>query len=564
MKKFLSNKKVLLISGISLMLITLTVILFIMLRKEPDNKDIVEEVVGLKYKEGYAVDTKESIEEGIYQLNETTDITYNLYGEIGWRNFNCMKETDKYYIYAYQDCNDSNSKYDVCSNEESVSGVNLSSNPYVVKNHYIVSLDSAYDSKGTYHMEGAVDDFGTFWLTAYAELPEGTLISISTYNSPKFQINIYDKETRIIISDDFGGAMYFRVPDLNGRILTVQVGNKIFKTSGNSEFLVYSKNRLPHNTDEEKEAVSEFFSSIGIDKTIENIDEIYSNIGIKTGGFVPVSGEVYVLNRGTSKETKISNEYRFMYYRKDYKNIYNLTDDSESNYFTYEYLSVGKEYNDSNNYIGDKEFYGVLKDQKNLNKTSYGFNKIINRSNNSISSIMKNYVPDFLEYSLNIIRDYNSQRAKNSVCGNDFLDILENCGCKDGWYNIKGVGCCPNGYTYSESMNQCVSTVIVSSCPSGTYSVGGDKCCPTGTTLSSNGLSCVTSKGKKSSPSYFQSEDNNATKDVPTNIDTSSNDDNGGGCVPQTICEPKDERSCSFYGLYEKNGQCCIDLVCVL
>jgi hypothetical protein len=35
---------------------------------------------------------------------------------------------------------------------------------------------------------------------------------------------------------------------------------------------------------------------------------------------------------------------------------------------------------------------------------------------------------DFYENTLNIIRDYNYQRASNSVCGNDFLDALDNCG----------------------------------------------------------------------------------------------------------------------------------------
>jgi hypothetical protein len=415
-------------------------------------------------------------------------------------------------------------------------------------------------------MDGAVDDFGTFWLTAYADLPDGTLVSISSYNSPYFQINIYENETRVVLSDDFGGAMYFRVPDLNGRILTVQVGNKLFKTLGNSEFMVYSKSGFSNKTDEEKNAITEFLNFIGANKYISNINEVYSDIGARIGGFVPVSGEVSVLTRGTTKEENINNEYRFLYYKKDYKYIFNINiseTDVEPEYYTNEYLSVGKEFSDSDYIIGKEEYYGILKDQKNLNKTNYGFNKVLSKTNDSISSIMKKYVPDFLEYSLNIIRDYNAQRAKNSVCGNDFLDALDNCGCKDGWYHIKGVGCCPNGYTYSESKNQCVSTIIVSSCPSGTYDVGNDKCCPTGTTLSSNGLSCVSSTNKKTTPSYFSSDTNPATnKTTDTNINT--DDNNGGGCVPQAICGPKDERSCSFYGMYEKNGECCIDMVCVL
>jgi hypothetical protein len=236
----LSKKNIIIICSVFVVLL-IAVLLFIFLGKnnKKDNNDdvLVEEVVGLKYKEGYSLDTLEAIKDDIYQMNEDSDITYNLYGEIGWRNFNCTKESDKYYIHAYQDCSDASGKYDVCSNSSNVAGGNLSSTAYIIKNHYIVSLDSAYDSKGTYHMEGAVDDIGTFWLTAYAELPDGTLVSISSYRSPKFQINIYDNETRVVISDDFGGVMYFRVPDLNGRILTVQIGNKIFIQNSNNSIV---------------------------------------------------------------------------------------------------------------------------------------------------------------------------------------------------------------------------------------------------------------------------------------------------------------------------------------
>jgi hypothetical protein len=132
--------------------------------------------------------------------------------------------------------------------------------------------------------------------------------------------------------------------------------------------------------------------------------------------------------------------------------------------------------------------------------------------------------------------------------------------CKDGWYHIKGVGCCPNGYTYSETKNKCIKTIVVSSCPSGTYEVSGNKCCPNGTTISSNGLSCVyPSSGTKSTPSYYPNSNGGATKDSSSKVTT---DNSNSSCKPTTSCEAKGNSAC-VAGMYEKDGKCCMDLVCV-
>lgn len=88
-----------------------------------------------------------------------------------------------------------------------------------------------------------------------------------------------------------------------------------------------------------------------------------------------------------------------------------------------------------------------------------------------------------------------------------------------------------------------------------------EKCCKDGTTLSSNGLSCVSSSKTKSLSSYYPNSNSGATKESSTKITTITSNDSTYMAGPS--CGSKDERSCEWYGMYEKNGECCIDLICI-
>jgi hypothetical protein len=271
-----------------------------------------------------------------------------------------------------------------------------------------------------------------------------------------------------------------------------------------------------------------------------------------------IKGNGSIYTRGTNDKININEkEYRFVYYPN-----YSSGGDKVGDYLTinnYQFTSFGRYVTESDDLDSHKDFYQFLENQKALNKLNYGFDNIIVKKAD-ISKIMKNYLAYFTSLAKQKLNDYNANKHGNdSACSYSwFLSMSDNCGCQEGWYFISHVGCCPNGYTYSASENKCVKTIVVSSCPSGTYFVGNNKCCKNGTTLSSNGLSCVSNSGTKSTPSYYPNSNGGATKSSSSKIKT----DNSTTCKPSVQCEVKGNSAC-VAGMYEKDGKCCMNLVCV-
>lgn len=536
------NKKLITFGSIVVVLL-IFILLFTFIGKDNKNNTSTK-IDRTKLLSGYANDTEYAIRKSEFQLFQDSEITFNVYGEVGYNDLaGTIKEPVQMNF--------------ACSNDEleniKLGNINkkiaLGSEKTAMKNHCIIKLYRSSDASYIISNEYA------YILTAYIELPDGTLIALNSTDSPTFQVNIYDNETRIILEK---GTAYFRIlKQADNKIFTVQVGDKIFQTNESSELFVFSDFVASAKADYIQKQVA----------FVKNIDDnnfnTYKNslgFALNVASFQLVKGSGNIFTRGTNDKINISEkEYRFVYYPN-----YSSGGDKEGGYLTtnasdHRFNSFGAYVTEQDDLDSHKEFYQFLENQKSLNKLSYGFDNVIVKKAD-INEIMKNYLAYFTSLAKQKLDDYNTNKPKNeSACSYSwFLSMAENCGCEDGWYFISHVGCCPNGYTYSASENKCVKTIVVSSCPSGTYYVGNNKCCKNGATLSSNGLSCVASSGIKSTPSYYPNSNDGATKTPSSKIKTN----NSNTCKVSAQCEAKGNFAC-VAGMYEKDGKCCMDLVCV-
>jgi hypothetical protein len=536
------NKKFIIFGSIVVLLL-IGILLFIFLGKDNKNSTSTQ-IDRTKLLSGYANDTEEAIKKSEFQLFENSGITFNVYGEVG---YNDLAATIKEPIQMDSACSDEELENIKLGNTNNK--IALDSEKIAIKNHCIIKLYRASDASYI------ISDDYAYILSAYIELPDGTLIALNSVDSPTFQVNIYDNETRIILEK---GAAYFRIlKQANNKIFTVQVGDRIFQTNESSELFVFSDLVASAKADYIQKQVA-FVESID-----DNNFNTYANslgFTFNVASFQLVKGSGNVFTRGTNDKINISEkEYRFVYYPN-----YSSDGDKAGGYLTingndHRFNSFGVSVTEQDDLDSHKEFYQFLENQKSLNKLNYGFDNVTVKKAD-INEIMKNYLAYFTSLAKQKLDDYNANKPKNeSACSYSwFLSMSENCGCEDGWYFISHVGCCPNGYTYSASENKCVRTMVVSSCPSGTYYVGNNKCCKNGTTLSSNGLSCVASSGTKSTPSYYPNSNSGATKTPSSKIKTN----NSSTCKSSAQCEAKGNSAC-VAGMYEKDGKCCMDLVCI-
>jgi hypothetical protein len=552
----LDKKKIIILSS-ALCVVLVGILLFVFLgNKSDDNESISSNIDRTKLLNGYANDTEKAIKKGEFQSFEKSDITFNVYGEVGYNDFAATTLDPVEMDTACSDDELQNIELGNVNNK-----ISLGSEKITLKNHCVIQLYWSSD------VSYIISDDYAYSLSAYIELPDGTLIAINSTGSPRFQVNIYDNETRIVLEK---GTAYFRIlKQAANKIFTVQVGDKIFQPTEASEFFAYSQLIPTYGYDK-----TYITNQLAFLKDVNGSEQFISNINNKSGvtfnvaSFQLIKGNGDIYTRGTNDKTSLTEkEYRFAYKYANYRQT-SEKDGGKMGDDTYyvdannlSLTSVGSYITEADELDTHKDFYQFLENQKALNKLNYGFDNIIVKKAN-ISEIMKKYLAEFTSIAKQKLIAYNANKPKDdSTCSYSwFLSMLDNCGCQDGWYHIAHVGCCPNGYTYSSSDNKCVKTTIVSSCPSGTYQVSGNKCCPNGTTLSSNGLSCVyPSTGTKSIPSYYPNSNGGATKDSPSKV-TTDNSDNS--CKPTVVCETKEE-SCLSYGMYEKDGKCCMNLVCV-
>ncbi len=187
-KKFiLEHKKLLiLILGIVIFLIITLLIIF----KFFINNEFY-------YSESKTANDSKTALNTLYQEYEKSKATFKVYGDVTAKANISMKTT--------------------CDGKTET--VTLSTKPVVVNNHCIITLTSNVGLANS--------------LNAYITTPDGSLVTLSSYNTPELQLNAYKNETRIIIKS---GTVYSRISkQTKNKTFNIQIGNLILKSSSGAE-----------------------------------------------------------------------------------------------------------------------------------------------------------------------------------------------------------------------------------------------------------------------------------------------------------------------------------------
>ncbi len=532
----LSNKKkVIIIVSVLLVLIIIGVVLILFVFKEKDTNEIV------KIKDGeYANDLTTY---AVLQPIEPDDITYNIYGDIGTYNSKeyklsiSEKSQGNYILSSENTLGEYTEEVEVIENT-----YDLSNTAHQGCNHCVVTINQKLNPTQKYDIENISWD-SKLYLNAYIELPDGSLITVSSAFSPIIQINIYENEIRIVLEK---GNAYFRIAKQDkDKMFTVQIADKIFATKEGAEFFAYT---YGETLDEETigEIKNEFVSMIGEDTTFENEMESlfsYSN-AYYLSGVKLINGDIKLTDRTfLVKEDMTEEEYIMLYYYKmggDTETVGNVIYISSS-----EYISAG--YYESNRGIwGTKEdTYSFLDDQIKVDNLNIGFEDIVLNSEVNTSEILTSYSTYFQE-------QFVEKVAAKKLFTSEFFNATgwteKQCATL-GYYYVSSFGvCCPEGYQADLLMGNCSA---YSTCPTGKYLAEDNKCCTYGYVLSTDKTECV------------------GVSNETTDIISSINEKNYSGIDSSKTytCVAKTSLLSQFYcpsglkttlGAYiSKDGQCC-------
>lgn len=537
------NKKIIIISSIVLAFIICSIVFLI-----PKGKnEVVNNVVN---KKGYALDN-ETAQATLYQPIIESDIKFKVYGEIskglnlsGYDGRLRIKTNCNIGLYDESNLEEDNKKEVVEENKEYA----LGDSPVEINNHCIIYINdtelNGFDYSSPYDYENH-KFLQRLYQTAYIELPDGSLISLISYGGPIMQVNIYDNETRIVLED---GSAYFRiVKQEKNKVFTVQVGDKVFRTTGKTEFFATTNAfiaSLNQSNEDISKLIDEFIVAAKADKSWK--DDISGTLSVFNGSFELIKGTGTISDRGSSKTEKLKKEkYEFIYYfAKHFEegkttrtgNVINVTEPSLKEYYT----SIGY-YEKTRGVWGiSSNVYDSLDYQLSLNNLNLNIDKIITKEEN-VSDIMPKYLAYYKEQvTKRLAEKKEAQTAYIKKRQEELKEELKTCKNDNYYYVPEANGCCPNGYGYDASKNECINY----SCDVGSYNVGVG-CCPNGSYLSEDKKSCITPSKQKETPSYFPSNSSGGNSDTCVDF---------GTATAQLFCPGGNPGNHA----YKSNGKCCI------
>ena len=464
----LNKKKIFIGLGILVLLTTIALLLIFLVFKGNGNK-----IVKIKNGE-YADDTKTY---ALLQPLTEGNLKYKVYGE----GINYDKKD--YVIKATNMSSGShllNGEYDISggvdySAETSTKEERLISKPVEINNHAILTIGGQVDSSMPYNISKASFDKERY-LNAYFELPDGSLITVSSNSSPKIQVNIYNNEIRVVI---VRGSAYFRIAkQAKNKIFSVQIADKIFSTNGNTEFFAYNYGKVA--TKEKTKLVRDEFKKMVSNNTefIAEVEKNDNDTAIYTGSFSLIEGYGEISNRGgdTSIPMSMDGEYIFEYL---YKLGGETTREGSNIYISpSEYISAGYYEQERGIWGTEKKYYDFLDEQKQINELDLGFNEIKEGKAN-ITEIMAKYSTYFVD-------QFNARLKVKLADSKKYYDETgwEYKKCSSlGYYYVSSFGaCCPEGYQINLVTGSCT---IYNACDDGEH-INNGKCCPDGYSLINN------------------------------------------------------------------------------
>ncbi len=206
----LSKKQILLICIPITILILLIATLLILKSGEEislDDKNVPEDQTML----GYANDSEEVLEIPLQAYTPSdTEMKYMVYADI----INTDPEVEMIESCTYSDGTESKETQYFVGRE-----------PVQVSNHCLLTF-AEYDGPDSIQ--------NTYLYNVYLVLPDGSLITLTTKDTPSIQVNMYDKETRIV---QLNGYAYYRVaPQEDSKKFSVQMIDRVMYVTGTEFF----------------------------------------------------------------------------------------------------------------------------------------------------------------------------------------------------------------------------------------------------------------------------------------------------------------------------------------
>jgi len=321
-----------------------------------------------------ANDSKEALNT-LYQDYEKSRATFKVYGDV--------TEEDNLTVKIN------------CNGEEKT--VTLSNEPVTVNNHCTISLTPS----------GHSYDF----LSAYVTTPDGSLITVNSFNTPELQLNAYKNETRIVLKS---GILYNRINKQDkDSIFSIQVGNSIFISNGNQEMVANAE------VLDFKSAFDLFNSNYTV-KAHSFYEEIETDTIVGIAGFQIISGGSKVIQRGNMRVLNGEKYKHFIFFNNSlsYETIMFAEGgaDEFADYYALNTLVVEEFVDDQETLDENKEldFIGIVKHDEDIDQSE-------------IDEIMKKY------------HDYynNKNNADDEEEDNNDNNTSNRTGCNL-WYDMTG------------------------------------------------------------------------------------------------------------------------------
>ncbi len=513
--------------------------------------------------EGYAQDSKEYMDLNFASQDfGDQEPKYKIYGETGYTKFGFVDSTksplrsEERTTSVYIDCGENEIEpkteggviiVELPDEEDLASQYTttpLSEEPVEVGNHCKVQFNTPYENI-------AAQEAGEIYssLNSYVELPDGSLITVTSMSDkyyaviPEIQVNIFENETRVVLFD--GGAYFRIIKQPEGKIFSIQVNDRIFKTSGPAEIFASARNESKHwdttgKLSEEQVLHPEYYTSFdGGQRFLDLTKDEEGKGSLDTGAFRLIAGEGDVWVRGTNEKGKLESNKTYI-----------VADSQKPSTLS------GTEHISSAGYVEDDvlsrylpNIYTVfISSQIALNKSEIGLNisgTDGKSTSNMVSAYVKHYKSTWKKYIENQIEEIIAQekqeqaeeQAREEARRSSYSLTIT---CPTGMYYIGGNSCCPNGYVYSSSKDKCTKT---------TYYSQNTKT-PRYNPSNSGGSS---SSGSSSSGSSSSSADNSChAQDMEA-------------CFEMGIMKDQCPGGAAGPGFYVKNGECCqtVKMECV-
>lgn len=381
--------------------------------------------------------------------------------------------------------------------------------PVQVSNHCLLTF-AEYD--------GPESIQNTYLYNVYLALPDGSLITLTTKDTPSIQVNMYEKETRIV---QLNGYAYYRVAPQEGKEFSVQMGDRVMYVTG-TEFFA---------------GVSSSFSGNGIWGHVE-LYEGSAEVKLRTQDLVIMMTNDDYADYG--HWTK-NGEWAWYWDETNAGKIHTFySNDSTTKTETFEFLGSGDKI--TSGYM--QNLTDFLTTQVETTMATYGFGNY-----HTVASSLEAYVDE---------RIATEKELRQEMVVGEMASIARAYENYQKWYDgLVKKGEELRAKAAAEAAASASKGTTYSVCPTGTSYAGNGKCCPTSTYLGTDGY-ChkYTNTNGQTTPTY--NPQNPSVSSSSGGSSESGNNCVSSGTIAYQACKMAAEGITNNGQYYLSGNKCCM------